>query len=283
MAILASSKRTEIIVPAIIPPITAVSRDVGMYMLYVGPQQSGTIQINAGGDITCKHGATGAEVVDTGIGASGVLDLSTPAAGLLSMGLLVDAINATANWKAILWGNLRADLTDGRFLDTVFMVNGVATTVTTDNPVQAKAVPVGILNDTTVVGATTTYIQGVSVCRENLLGRTDAGWVNAITSIDGIYTDAGVVAILTVTSINTLTKAETQVWKNVTALASATQFTFDQTDWGELPLYSFAGEHLLVQLRAPTTTFTSPTLSIRGFHQMVGGSSPLRSAPMSGQ
>jgi len=257
VTILANSKLIETIVPAVIPPLSAVSTDIGMKVTYIGTEASATVEVSATGDITFKHGAAGSEAVDSTVGASGVLDLSTPAAGLLSQGLVVDAINISPNWRAVLWSNLRADLTDGRYI--------------TRSAAQAKGVVVDLLNDTTIVGATTTYIMGQVVSRKNLQGRDDTGWYNAITSIDGIYTDAGVVAILTITSVNVLKKIETEIWRNVLALASATQFTFNEADWGEMPKYGFAGEHLLVQLRAPTTTFTSPSLVVGGFHQLVSG------------
>ena len=79
---------------------------------YIGSEASGTVTVAAGGDMTFKHGALSSEAVDGGIGASGVLDLSTPAAGLDTMGELVDTINASANWRAILVGARRADSTD---------------------------------------------------------------------------------------------------------------------------------------------------------------------------
>lgn len=79
---------------------------------YIGPEDSGTVAVAAGGDMTFKHGDVGSEAVDSGIGSSGVLDLSTPAAGLDTMGELVDTINASANWRAILVGARRSDSTD---------------------------------------------------------------------------------------------------------------------------------------------------------------------------
>jgi len=246
------------IIPAIVTPISAVSTDAGIKVVHLGAATGATTTVAAGGDMTFKVGVAGSEAVDSSIGASGVLDLSTPGT-YTTVGSVVDEINSsTTGWYAVPWGSLRANLTDNRFI--------------TMAETQCHKTVISLLHDTTTVGATSTYIIGAKVTRENLLGRTDAGWYNGITLIEGIYTAAAQVAIVVVYSINLLTKVETEVWRSSTVLASETAFQFDQADWGEMPLYGNPGEALLVQVQVPNgAAYTVPRLQIKGFHQIVSG------------
>ncbi len=71
---------------------------------YLGSQQAATVTV-ASGDITLKHGASGSEAVDTTVGASGVVADGT----YTTIGAMVDAINASPNWRAEVVDALRAD------------------------------------------------------------------------------------------------------------------------------------------------------------------------------
>lgn len=88
----------------------ADSEDVGLIIEYIGAQASATVEVSAIGDITLKHGASGAEAVDATVGAptlNGVLDVSDAAAD--TFGEVVDNINNSANWRAYLVDVLRSD------------------------------------------------------------------------------------------------------------------------------------------------------------------------------
>lgn len=105
---------------------TAVSNYVPLLIKYVGSQASATVTVSAGGDITLKHGAASAEVVDTTVecdasiaasgSRSGILDLSTPDAQCDTMGEILDIINDSPNWKAVLLDAQRGSATDNVFI-----------------------------------------------------------------------------------------------------------------------------------------------------------------------
>lgn len=70
-----------------------------------------TVEVAAGGDMTLK--IAGSADTTTGSASNGIFDLSTPAAGVDTMGELVTLINTTgSNWTAVLVGCLASDLTD---------------------------------------------------------------------------------------------------------------------------------------------------------------------------
>ena len=85
--------------------------DIGLTVRYIGEQVSSTITVSSDGDITFKHGASGAEVVDATIDSGGddegVIDVSDANAD--TFGEVVDLINASVNWEAYLVGTLRSD------------------------------------------------------------------------------------------------------------------------------------------------------------------------------
>lgn len=86
-----------------------------MTVQYVGAQASGTVTVTVTtGDVTFQHGVLASEVVDTTINSDddpGVIDVSDAAAN--TMGGVVDLINGSANWRAILHGCRRADASAG--------------------------------------------------------------------------------------------------------------------------------------------------------------------------
>ena len=266
MSVLLDGKRH----PHLITPITAVSTDTGIQIIYVGSQASATVEVAAGGDMTLKHGASGSEAVDTTIGSpnlDGVFDLSTPAAAVNTYGELVDLINATANWKARLVGVQRSDLTDN--------------TLITRTAAQAKGVVVSLLRDTTVILTATVYAIGNRVGRLSLLGGNDGGIRHWITRIEGIGTSAGAHA-LKVYSCNPQTKVDTLIFTGT--VASATAYEYNDIDFGAMGgLCSKTNEELLVQHEADTATITAPRLQIQGYYEYLGMSAPSRYAVISGQ
>ena len=84
---------------------------------YVGDEDSATVTVS-GGDITFQHGDLAAEAVDATIDSDdddGVIDVSD--GGADTMGEVVDLINGSANWEAVLVDCLRADASAGYLLD----------------------------------------------------------------------------------------------------------------------------------------------------------------------
>lgn len=77
---------------------------VGIAVKYRGSSASATVEVTNGA-ITFKVGTAGAEAADTTVGASGVVDDAT----YVTLGAMVDIINASPNWRAELVDCLRAD------------------------------------------------------------------------------------------------------------------------------------------------------------------------------
>lgn len=82
------------------------------WVRYEGALGSGaSIAVNAGGDMAFTTDGT---TVDTTVVAStGIIDLSTPAAGYDTLGEVVDVINGSANWSCVILAGLRQSLTNG--------------------------------------------------------------------------------------------------------------------------------------------------------------------------
>ena len=102
----------------------AVSTEVPIIVRYIGNTigagVSGTVAVAAGGDITLKSGAYGSEAADTTLecpvsGAlGGVIDVSDTACDTL--GEVVDIINASTSWRAVIKDGLRADSSDNTLI-----------------------------------------------------------------------------------------------------------------------------------------------------------------------
>lgn len=93
--------------------IGAVSTEVPIIVRYVGTNANGgTVAVAAGGDLTFSQGAVGSSTADATVkcpsgGSSGVIDVSDTACDTL--GEVVDILNATSNWRAVILEGLRAD------------------------------------------------------------------------------------------------------------------------------------------------------------------------------
>src|SRR5262245_32723073 len=100
--------------------LTTDDTDVAFLIRHVGTAVSGTVQVSSG-DVLLKVGAQGSEAADTTItgcgGTAGTLDVDNTACDTL--GELVDRINASANWKAVILDGLRTDVTAAATLVTL--------------------------------------------------------------------------------------------------------------------------------------------------------------------
>lgn len=97
------------------PSLGADDKSIALLIQYVGPSQSGTVEVDANGDLLFKSGAVGAEAADTTVGLptlNGTIDVSDAAA--LLMGQVVDNINASANWVAVMVDSIRGDDTTAK-------------------------------------------------------------------------------------------------------------------------------------------------------------------------
>jgi hypothetical protein len=124
--------------------VTADDSDVAMLVKYIGPvgasgtTNSGTVQIAASSALF-KSGAQGAETnaatdpTCPGGGTNGTIDFTNAACDTL--GEMVDIINATTTWRAVLVAGFRSDFT---YSTTVRLVALAATRATTPDGVQIK-------------------------------------------------------------------------------------------------------------------------------------------------
>jgi hypothetical protein len=109
----------------------------------------GTVEVAAGGDMTLK--LEGSADTTTGESANGIFDLSSPAAGVDTMGELVNLINTTgSNWVAVLVGCLASDLT-----------NNTITTISATNANTPLGVP--LTRDAAVASATSVFSAQVAI------------------------------------------------------------------------------------------------------------------------
>ena len=91
---------------------------VMMLIKYVGsaaPSATTDVAVAAGGDMTFRVAGVASTTVNSAAvcgAVVGTLDLSTPAGTCDTLGEVVDVINATSDWRAVLVGGLRTDSSD---------------------------------------------------------------------------------------------------------------------------------------------------------------------------
>lgn len=91
---------------------------VAMLIKYVGtaaPSATTDVAVAAGGDMTFRVAGVASTTVNSAAvcgAVAGTLDLSTPAGTCDTFGEVVDVINATSDWRAVLVGALRTDSPD---------------------------------------------------------------------------------------------------------------------------------------------------------------------------
>jgi len=108
---------------------SAVSTYTPIIIKWVGGAGGGTVAVAAGGDMTLSTGPAGGSAVETTVntvasgspcGATpGVLDLSTPLATCDTLGEVVNVINKSANWRAVVRDGLFADSSDNTLITLV--------------------------------------------------------------------------------------------------------------------------------------------------------------------
>ena len=134
---------------SVVENTSAVDGDIAIVVRYVGASCSGasTVAVAAGGDISFV--ACGS--ADTTVNTTGTIDCSTPPAGNDTLGEVVDLINASSNWRAVLLDGLRSDSSD----------NTLATLVAADaKPLTGQ----GLKFDSSNV--TFTHSRALTTCRD---------------------------------------------------------------------------------------------------------------------
>lgn len=236
--------------------LSAVSTDVKLLVRYVGSNSlGGTVTVAAGGDITFSVGAVGASAVDTNLecdssiaadgSRSGIFVLSSPHANCNTLGEVVDLINASNNWRAVILDGLRSDGTDNTF---------AALSETAANSVDG----LGLLNDGAVALHTTIavvplearkmsfYLAGKNL-RANPFSNSRA-WVGRVLgqSTYGSGTSAwNYISDAQTYSTSGGASTETTVW-NQAAAATATDQEVDFSEVGGF--HGRKGEKLLVRV-----------------------------------
>ena len=156
------------------------------WLQYQGTTASGaTVAVAAGGDMAFT---TDGSTADTTVNGTGSIDLSTPAAGLDTMGELMDIINQSDNWAMVLLGARRASFTN----------NCILTVAAVDLSTQAKK-DTGhyFFQDPAVVDGTSEYgmpwaisgfdpssynkLKSGSITNPDLNCQSSLTWVNANT------------------------------------------------------------------------------------------------------
>jgi len=88
--------------------------DVAMVVRYIGSQASGTVEIDADGNLLFKHGVLDSEEADTTVSTDGTIDVSGASENTFVE--VLEAIHASANWEAKLVGALTTDSSNNKLL-----------------------------------------------------------------------------------------------------------------------------------------------------------------------
>lgn len=97
--------------------LTADDADVAFRLKFVGSQPFSSVTVTAG-DVLLKYGTASADTADVTITRCGATDgtLDVDDAECNTLGELVDSINTSANWVAVIEDGLRSDLVSGAAL-----------------------------------------------------------------------------------------------------------------------------------------------------------------------
>jgi hypothetical protein len=114
------------------PNLGADDKSIAMLIKYVGSAESGTVEVDSSGDIVLLAGDVGSEVStdmpsETG-GTAGTIDVSDANAN--EVGDVIDAINAHADWIAVLIDATTGELTEAK--------GGSGAAFLDQGPIQAK-------------------------------------------------------------------------------------------------------------------------------------------------
>lgn len=210
--------------------------DIGLVVRYKGTEASATVEVaSTTGDITFKHGALGAEAVDSTIDSGGnddgVIDVSDAAAD--TMGEVVDLINASPNWEAYLVDCLRTD--DSRTLLLTLAATQANKTLVPQGVRLYKDASQNDNFDLSVAIMNRAFPDGFT--------KTEKA-INVVKGIVSNNTFGSGTNKIQVYEINPITKTETKVYERAGAATTVTQ-SLASTD---LTISSDQGNYLLVRM-----------------------------------
>lgn len=205
--------------------------DIALRVKYVGSEKSATVTVSAAGDLTFKHGALGAEAVDSTVGAAGVIDVS--AAAYNTFGEVVDNINGSANWEAYLVGALRADSSDA---STGSLLVRSETTI-------LPKTDLALYKDTSKV-----LELAIRVGKRSATSGSEEKAASEIFSITSTNTFGSGTSLIKIYEVNDAEKSETLIYQKAGGATTVEQTqTFVSNGRGFLGV-SKQGNHLLVKM-----------------------------------
>lgn len=252
--------------------VLAVDKDYGIAIKYVGPQASGTVTVDAtDSDITFQHGVAGSEVVDGTIDSggddAGVIDHSDANAN--TMGEVVDIINASPNWKAMLIGCKRADVS----VDALETLAETQAKINADHSVQVNfwgGIAVERTTATAYKTSTTAMAIGLLLSGKDLDGNDNSGRENVLASVTFSWTNGATTEVNScfVYEVSDDTGAERLIYSKVLG-DDPSAVVIDDDDFGDLLVAVEPGNGILVRADSDGDT-TNATLTACAM-QMVGG------------
>lgn len=221
----------------ILSPKQSVARNViddasvPLVVMYKGSEVSATVTV-ATGDITFKHGATGAEAVDSTIDSGGddegVIDVSDANANTL--GEIVDLINASANWKAYIKDGLRAD-------------TGAGLLARSETTLVPKVTQTPLYSDTS-----TDLRLSIRVGSRTSVNGTEENSAAEVTNIVSKNTFGSGTNLIQIYEVDELLKSETKIFEKSGAATTVEQdFNLVAEGVGSIAV-SRTGMHLLVRM-----------------------------------
>jgi len=118
LVILAASAFAQVAQPVSGNVASDTAGSVALLIKYVGTTAGSAttdVAVAAGGDMTFRVAGVASTTINSAAvcgAVAGTLDLSTPAGTCDTLGEVVDVINATADWRAVLVSALRSDASD---------------------------------------------------------------------------------------------------------------------------------------------------------------------------
>lgn len=254
--------------------VTAVDTDFGLAVKYIGAQASGTVTVSAtDSDMTFKHGVLASEAVDatidTGGDDEGVLDVSDITN---TMGALVDTINASTNWDAMLIGCRREDIA----VDCLETMSATQAKVNANKDVLINYWGGIAVERTTATkyrtAGTSALAMGLVISNKDLDGNNNFSRKNVLALAELSCTNGGTTEVnrIRVYKVNDDTGVSTQIFVK-TLGSDPSAVVIDDADFGDLLVSVPPGYGILVRLDADaattTATLTVPTFFVVGGHQ----------------
>jgi hypothetical protein len=244
--------------------VSADDTDVALLIRYVGSETSATVEVNAGGDLLFEAAAAADTTINPAAtnycGATeGTIDLSSPETTCNSLGEVVDVINTSANWQAVIVDGLRSDTVDNVLLDAgpdqATKVDGLAIYFTSaDKDFTSRALlPANCQTD---IRCFTANPNAGAPLLERPAGNTQTvlQWLAGY-----LTTDSGGTATFTVYAVKERNKeaGSTATERTIfTGVGGATTADKQWTQFQNVPLVTQKGEKMIVRMSATGTTST---------------------------